>query len=128
MQNTKELQKSWTTWFEIPVSNFKRAREFYQSIFEIEIEELDYGPLKMGIFPHSDVGCALCLHPDFYQPSDNGPLVYMNANPDLQIVQNRIESAGGRIIMQKKQISEEHGFMCLFIDTEGNRLAIHSST
>jgi predicted enzyme related to lactoylglutathione lyase len=81
----------------------------------------------MGIFPHAEVGCALCQHPQFYKPSDNGTLVYMNANPDLQNVQNRIENAGGKILMQKKQISGEHGYMCLFIDTEGNRLALHSS-
>lgn len=126
MQQKTGKEKSWTTWFEIPVSDFKRAKIFYETIFETEIEEINFGGLKMGIFPHKEVGCAICHHPEFYHPGEQGPLVYMNANPDLQIVQNKIETAGGKIHTVKKQISPEHGFMCVFIDSEGNRMALHS--
>ena len=123
-----EQGKIWTGWFEIPVTDMQRARKFYESIFEIKIDLSEFGPLTMGIFPHTNGGCALCHHPEFYKPSDSGVLVYLDANPDLSIVQNRIENAGGKIIMAKKQISEKHGYMCLFKDTEGNRLALHSSS
>ena len=125
MQNQPQNAKSWTTWFEIPVTNMDRAKKFYDAIFETEISVMDFGPLKMGIFPHSSVGCALCLG-EWYKPSADGTLVYMDANPNLQIVQDRIEAAGGKVMMPKKQISPDHGYMAIFTDTEGNRLALHS--
>jgi len=79
----------------------------------------------MAIFPHKEVGAALCFG-TWYKPSADGVIVYMDASPDLTDVQNRIEGAGGKIIQAKKQISPQHGYMALFIDSEGNRLALHS--
>ncbi|MFA8435371.1 MAG: VOC family protein [Marinifilaceae bacterium] len=117
--------KIWTHWFEIPVLEMDRARDFFETIFETSIEIHDMGSLKMGIFPHGEVGCALCQN-EWYQPGQEGPLVYMDAGPDLQNVLDRVEEAGGKVIVPKKLISEEHGFMAVFIDTEGNRLALHS--
>lgn len=118
--------QSWTGWFEIAVADFERAKQFYEKIFDMEIETLDLGGFKMGIFPHTEtVGAAICWGA-WYQPSPHGTVVYLNANPDLLEVQNRIEAAGGKVIQPKKQISPEHGFMCLFEDSEGNRLALHS--
>ncbi len=124
--DTKETKSiAWTTWFEIPVDDFDRAKSFYETIFQTSIDAIDFGPFKMGLFPHKKVGCAICKG-DGYKTGDAGTVVYMNANPDLQHVQDRIEAAGGKIIQAKKQISPEHGFMALFIDSEGNRLALHS--
>ena len=115
----------WTTWFEIPVNDYDRAKNFYESIFQTNIQAIDFGPFKMGLFPHKKVGCAICFG-EGYKTGDGGTVVYMNANPDLQLVLDRIEAAGGKIIQSKKQISPEYGFMALFIDSEGNRLALHS--
>ena len=120
-----EQMKSWTEWFEIPVSDMERAKAFYETIFETAIQVNDFGELLMGIFPHRKIGCALCKH-ESYIPSDNGVLVYLNANPDLSNVESRIEAAGGVLIRPKTLISKEHGHMALFRDTEGNRLALHS--
>ncbi|MEZ4765460.1 MAG: hypothetical protein R3C26_20455 [Calditrichia bacterium] len=50
----------------------------------------------------------------------------MNANPDLQMVLSKIESAGGKVLVPKTQISPENGFMAVFEDCEGNRMALHS--
>jgi len=119
-------EKSWTHWFEIPVTDMDRAKKFYETIFDTSIHVMEHGELKMGIFPHGDVGCALCLHPEFYRPGKDGPLIYMDADPDLQVVQDRVEAAGGKVLIPKKRISPEHGNMCVFIDSEGNRLALHS--
>ena len=119
-------QAPWVAWFEIPVDDFDRAKKFYEAIFETELETLDLGALKMGVFPHSEVGGAICWGA-WYKPSAQGTLLYLNADPDLSAVQDRIEAAGGKIILPKKQISPEHGFMCLFEDSEGNRLALHSN-
>ncbi len=117
---------TWIQWFEIPVSDFDRAKAFYEQIFAIEMEINDLGELKMGVFPHQTVGGAICYHPQFYHPGQQGPLLYLDANPDLAIVEARIETAGGQVVISKRQISPEHGFMCVFMDTEGNRLALHS--
>lgn len=125
MKNKTGKEKSWTHWFEIPVSDFNRAKKFYEAIFKTEIFTTDFGPLKMGIFPHKEVGCALCQG-ELYKPGNNGTLVYMDAGPDLQACQDRIEAAGGKVLMSKKQISPEHGYMCVFVDSEGNRMALHS--
>ncbi len=122
---SESQKRSWTHWFEIPVTDFDRAEKFYETIFLTELFVNDFGSFKMGIFPHNDVGCAICFG-EWYKPSGDGTLVYLDANPDLQETLNRIESAGGKIIQEKKQISEEHGFMALFIDSEGNRMALHS--
>ncbi len=122
-QLTKHI---WSHWFEIPVSDMKRAQDFYRAVFQLDYEFMDLGELQMSVFAHGDVGMALCKHPQFYQPGSQGPLVYLNANPDLQVFLDRIKTQGGQVIQQKKQISPEHGYMALFIDSEGNRLALHS--
>ena len=119
------MKKNWTNWFEIPVSDFERAKKFYEAIFEIEIYAMDLGALKMGIFPGSEVRCAIC-QAEWYEPSNKGTIVYLDANPDLSLVLNRIEKAGGKIIQSKKEVSPDFGFMALFEDCEGNRLALHS--
>jgi predicted enzyme related to lactoylglutathione lyase len=80
----------------------------------------------LGIIPHNDVGCAIISGEGYKPPGPNGPIVYMDANPDLDIILNRIENAGRKIIKPKKAISEDHRFMATFLDSEGNRMALHS--
>ena len=120
-------KKNWTHWFEIPVSNFDRAKSFYETIFDTEIEANDLGSIKMGIFPHEEVGGAI-VKGEYYTPTPDGSIIYLNADPDLSGVLGKIEDAGGKVIQQKKQISPDHGYMALFEDSEGNRLALHSNS
>ena len=118
------------SWFEIPALDIGRAQKFYETIFEINMIPLDLPNIKMRMFPIESpmhIGGALCYNEEFYKPTaTEGPLIYLNGNPDVQIVLDRIESAGGRIIVPKTEISPEHGFMAVFLDTEGNRVALHS--
>ena len=118
------------SWFEIPVSDINRAQKFYEAIFETELIPMDMPGFEMRMFPIEDmqnVGGALAKSEGFHKPSsDSGSLVYLNGNPDVQIVLDRIEAAGGKIIMPKTKISPEHGFMGVFIDSEGNRIGLHS--
>ena len=123
MENPKG--RIWSKWFEIPASDFDRAVQFYETILAIEIQKNDFGNLKMGIFPHADFGAAVCWG-DHYKPSDGGVVIYLDADPDLLEIQGRIEKAGGKILQAKKHISDEHGYMALFQDSEGNRLALYS--
>jgi predicted enzyme related to lactoylglutathione lyase len=123
--------KNAVSWFEIPVTDINRAQKFYEAIFDISMIPMDMPQLQMRMFPLTDmmngVGGSLNLSSGFYTPSeDKGPLVYLNANPDVQIVLDRIEKAGGKIVVPKTQISPEYGYMAVFIDSEGNRVALHS--
>lgn len=111
-------------WFEIPATDIDRARRFYEAIFAFQMRPVDAGDLKMMLFPSQG---ALCRHPQFYKPSaEAGPLVYLDASPDLAIVLGRVEKAGGRVVIAKRQISPDYGYMAVFVDSEGNRVALHS--
>lgn len=117
-------------WFEIPVSNFDRAKKFYETIFNYQMPENVMGTARMGFllydFPAGKVGGAIVYNPDFYTPSDNGSLIYLNCQPDLKIVLDRVENAGGKIIMSKTMVAPDLGFWALIKDSEGNRVALHS--
>jgi predicted enzyme related to lactoylglutathione lyase len=118
------------SWFEIPTIDIDRAQRFYEAIFGITMIPMDNPHLKMRIFPIEDmmnVSGALTYNAEFYKPSvTDGPLIYLNGNPDVQNVLDKIEAAGGKILVPKTQISPEHGYMAIFADTEGNRVGLHS--
>jgi predicted enzyme related to lactoylglutathione lyase len=122
--------KNAISWFEIPADDLARAQKFYEAIFDIKMVPLDMPQFKMRMFPIEnpmDIGGALCHAPGFYKPSTtDGPLIYLNANPDVQNVLDKIEAAGGKIVVPKTEISPEYGYMAMFIDSEGNRIALHS--
>ena len=122
--------KNAISWFEIPATDLARAQKFYEAIFGVSLIPLDLPNIKMRMFPLEDmmgVGGALCDSGGFHKPSaTDGPLIYLNANPDLQLVLDRIENAGGKIMVPKTEISPEYGYMAVLIDTEGNRIGLHS--
>jgi len=122
--------KNAISWFEIPTADLSRAQKFYETIFDITMIPMDTANIKMRMFPLQDmmgVGGALVHNAGFYKPSaTDGPLVYLNANPDVQIVLDKVEAAGGKIMVAKTQISPEYGYMGMFMDTEGNRIALHA--
>ena len=119
------FSSTWVNWFEIPVADFERARRCYETIFDTELMVNDLGTVIIGLFARQAIGGSICKD-EFYQPGTQGPLLYLNANPDLQVVQDRIAAAGGKVLIAKRQISPQHGYMAVFRDTEGNRLALHS--
>lgn len=116
-------------WFEIPVTDLERAKHFYQVAFCIHMEDMNMPGMEMAGFP-SEMGSGrvsgALVKSGNSKPSTDGVLVYLNANPDMTDVLHRIESEGGQVIMGKTLISPEIGYMAFFIDTEGNRLALHS--
>ncbi len=121
--------KNAISWVEIPSTDLTRATKFYETIFDITLTPLDIAEIKMRMFPLEDmmgVGGAVVDSGGFHKPSStDGPLVYLNANPDVQNVLDKVAAAGGKIVVPKMSIGE-YGFMGVFIDTEGNRIALHS--
>ncbi|MEX2233249.1 MAG: VOC family protein [Cyclobacteriaceae bacterium] len=124
------IQKNALSWFEIPAKDLNRAQKFYETILDITLTPLDLENFKMLMFPVEDqsgIGGALVYSEGFYKPSaTDGPLIYLNANPDVQKVLDKVEKAGGKIVVPKTQISPENGYMTVIVDTEGNRIAFHS--
>jgi uncharacterized protein len=117
-------------WFEIPVADFDRAKKFYETIFDYTMPENQMGPARMGFLLHDmqtgGRGGAIVHFPDFYTPCANGTLVYLNCEPDLQVVLDRVEKAGGKVLNQKALVAENLGYWALIFDSEGNRIALHS--
>ena len=123
------FKRNAINWFEIPVSDLERAQKFYETIFGMSLIPMDLGELQMRMFPTDDqmgVSGAIIHSPEFYTPSANGTMVYINGNPDLQNILDKVEAAGGTIAMPKTEIAPEIGFMAVILDTEGNRLGLHS--
>jgi hypothetical protein len=117
-------------WFDIPVTDMDRAVKFYSAILEVELQQLTFpNGLKISVFlaEEGTVTGALSCFPGQYIPTKEGSLVYLNGNPDLQAMLDKVEPAGGKILMPKSLISEHWGYMALFEDTEGNRVALHSN-
>ena len=117
-------------WFEIPATDISRAKKFYEHIFDIKMEEMEMEGMKYAMFPFDptkpNVAGGLAKSP-MHTPGTTGAVVYLNGNPDLQNVLNRIEKSGGKITMPKTSIGQ-NGFMAMFIDTEGNGIALHSNS
>jgi predicted enzyme related to lactoylglutathione lyase len=125
-----QLKQHAINWFEIPVTDFARAKKFYETIFDYQMPENQMGPARMGFlvydFQNGGRGGAIVHHPDFYTPSKNGTLVYLNCEPDLQPILDKVEPAGGTVTMNKKEVAPNLGYWALMEDTEGNRVALHS--
>ncbi len=113
---------------EIPTTDFSRAVKFYQAVLGVSIEEIDMDGTQMGVFPSDGetVNVVLVKGTD-YKPTADGAVLYLNAGNDLQPTLEKVEQNGGQVIVPKTEISAEMGFFALFIDTEGNKLGLHSS-
>jgi predicted enzyme related to lactoylglutathione lyase len=112
---------------EIPVTDFLRAVNFYQSILGVQIDQFEMDGNQMGVLSSEEgTVSAVLIKGNEYTPVTGGALVYWNAGNDLQPTLDKIEQNGGKIIVPKTEISPEMGFFALYIDSEGNKLGLHS--
>ena len=114
-------------WFEIPVSDLDRAKNFYESVLGVELSNNDMGPMKMSWFPMEQgapgaTGSLVLM--DGYTPSQSGTVVYLHVN-DIDGTLAKINDNGGKMLTSKTSIGE-YGSIAHFEDTEGNRVALHS--
>jgi uncharacterized protein len=114
-------------WFEIPVTDFARAKRFYEKVLGIAVEPMVMGPLTMGMLSSDPnaVGGAI-VQGDGSVPSASGTLVYLNGGDDLAPLLARVEAAGGSVVVPKTEIGNDFGFFAHFLDTEGNKVGLHS--
>jgi predicted enzyme related to lactoylglutathione lyase len=118
--------KDYISWFEIPVLDLKRAVQFYNHIYGFDMETMVVNQYAMAFFPAGKgIGGALVQGAGSI-PGEVGPLLYLNAGNDLNNIIQKVNEAGGRVVMPKTFISAETGYFAIFIDTEGNKLAFHS--
>ncbi len=117
-------------WFEIPVLDMKRAMKFYETVFDVKLRIETLGPILMAWFPWDDgeegSSGALVFEEDCYKPSMNGAVIYFSSD-DVADELSRVEFVGGRVLQPKKIVTKAIGYMGVFIDSEGNRIALHSA-
>jgi predicted enzyme related to lactoylglutathione lyase len=117
-------------WFEIPATDLSRAQKFYETVFGIEMSPMpEMMGMKMTGFPaemgNGKANGALAQSPQ-HKPATDGVVIYLNANPKIQPVVDRVEAAGGKVVMPPMEISPEIGKMAFIIDSEGNKVGIHA--
>jgi predicted enzyme related to lactoylglutathione lyase len=119
-------------WFEIPVHDFDRAKNFYSHILGYDLPEQISGPKRMAffLFDHTNGAGGALVHGFEYLPSQRGALIYLNAGEDLSPVLERVEAAGGKIELDKRPIDDIPlpGYFAIIYDIDGNRIALHSRT
>lgn len=116
-------------WFEIPVTDFARAQRFYEAVLGISIEPMVMGPMTLGMLgtdPNA-MGGAI-VHGEGGVPSQNGTLIYLNGGDDLAPMLARAVAAGGTVVVSKTEIGNNFGYFAHFLDTEGNKVGLHSMT
>ena len=119
-------------WTDIPVTNLDRAIKFYSAALGRQVRKFSEGGMEYGLLPHQEQnasGC-LCIRADSggvdNRPSANGPLIYLSVQGRLDEAVEAARANGGKVLRARQQIGE-HGFRAVIIDSEGNRIALHST-
>jgi len=117
-------------WFEIAVLDMERAKTFYEKAFDITMQTMEMPGMLTAFFPYeegSGKAAGGLSKSEMNKPSMDGTLVYLNGDPDMTPILERIPAAGGKVLMPKTLIAEGMGYMAFFSDTEGNRVGLHSN-
>lgn len=114
-------------WFEIPAVDMERAVTFYEKVLAIKLRREEMNGMQLGIFPYEAPGPsgAVCKMPQF-EPAPHGTLVYLDAGADVAPVLARVTANGGKVVLDKTLVSEDIGYIGVFIDSEGNRVGVHA--
>ena len=115
-------------WFEIATTDLDRAHKFYSEVFKKELTLLEMPDTKMYMFPGGPDGkgaSGAIISAKENAPSSDGTIVYFHCE-DCAEEAGRVDNAGGKVVLPKMSIGE-FGFIAQFVDTEGNRIGLHSN-
>ncbi len=113
-------------WVDIPVVDLDRAIRFYSAVLGAPVKREDFPGMSIGLLPHEGQDVGGCLHKsDDVKPSDQGPLIYLNAQGRLDQAVAAVPANGGKVLKPRHQIGP-YGFRAVILDSEGNRVALHS--
>lgn len=113
-------------WVDIPVLDLDRAIRFYSAVLNGEVTKQEYPGMAIGLLPGYDSDVSGCLFTKADElPSVTGPLLYLNAAGRLDEAIAAVEPNGGKVLEARHQIGP-HGYRAIILDSEGNRLALHS--
>jgi uncharacterized protein len=117
--------KNHIVWCDIPVKDINRAITFYSAVLGEKIEKQEYSGVAIAPFGSED-GVGGCLHvTNETKPSADGPLIYLNCEGRLDAAVETVVKNGGQVLKPKHQIGP-YGFRAVVLDSEGNRIALHS--
>ncbi len=126
------MSNTVAVWFELPATDLGRAQSFYEAVTgrPMRREMAPCGTMEMALFlPPDGTDCpqGCVAKGEHFRPSQDGALVYLDGGDDLAAPLSRAEAAGGTVLMPKTSIAP-HGFIAMFLDTEGNRVGLYSMT
>jgi uncharacterized protein len=112
-------------WCDIPVLDLDRAIKFYSAVLGQPVRKQEHSGVTVGILPHNDGEVGGCLFMSADKPSEQGLMVYLNANGRLEEALDAVAANGGRVVQRQQPIGP-FGFRAIVVDSEGNRVALHS--
>jgi uncharacterized protein len=115
-------------WADVPVTNLDRAIRFYSAVLGSPVKKESAFGMEFGLLPHYESNVSGCLvdgKSTENQPSQNGPMVYFSVEGRIDDAVTQVREHGGKILQEKHQIGP-HGFRAIIVDSEGNRVALHS--
>lgn len=116
-----------SNWIEIPVVDMERAKRFYRELLGVGFNEIQMGGNEYALIDVNDRFNTGCLvKGDGYVPSMQGVVVYLNGGDDLSEVLAQVKRAGGKVLLPKTFLSKEAGHIAYLLDTEGNKIGVHS--
>jgi len=124
----KQSNPNQVVWFDMPITDLDRAVRFYSAVLGAAVQKQQFSGVHFAVLPHQEGAISGCLVPsdaDKAKPSANGPLLYFNCQGRLDQAVSVVEPNGGKVLQPKHQIGP-YGFRALVLDSEGNRIALHS--
>jgi predicted enzyme related to lactoylglutathione lyase len=113
-------------WTDIPVNDLDRAIRFYTALLGKDVTKQSGPRFEFGLLPHADNNVSGCLaRMEGNRPCENGPLVYLSVEGRLDDAIGAARANGGRVVQERHPIGP-HGHRAVIIDSEGNRVALHS--
>jgi predicted enzyme related to lactoylglutathione lyase len=121
-----EQRKSRVVWFEIPASDFQRAVQFYQTILQVRLKFENIASNQLGIFPYDPPAISGCVIAGKGYTPGAGSIIYLNADPALDLVLERVSAAGGKALIPRTALPPGMGYFARILDTEGNQVGLHA--